>query len=378
MTFSRRSLMFTVASGLLVLLAACGGDGGSDTGSIGPGPNVEVPPDPADQWTLVAPASVGMDAATLAQAPALMGPGSGISAMLVTRHGRPVFEQYGNGFDKDTLHDLRSATKSIISLLVGIAIDQHALGGVDDTLSSWLAADYPGAPALSRGLVLEDLLTMRSGVDCNDWNDASPGMEENMYKAQDWVAFWLHLAQKYTPDTVTTYCTGNPVVLGHVLANATHQPVTAFAQARLLGPLGITSAVWNTYDNGTQTDTGGHMHMRPRDMAKIGQLALQRGQWNGTQLVSGAWMDVSTSKIAQFDSDQNDGYGYLWWHGSVSWQGQPLDMFYANGAGGQYIFVAPQLDLVAVFTGENYADNGTQIMPFSILQNDIVAAVTTP
>jgi len=362
---------------LLALLASCGGDGGGgDTGSIGPGPRVEVSPNPNDQWTLVAPASVGMDAATLALAPGIVGTSSGVSSMLVTRHGQPVFEQYWNGFDKDTLHDLRSATKSITSLLVGIAIDQHALGSVDDTLSSWLAADYPGAPALSRGLVLENLLTMRSGVDCDDWNNASPGMEENMYKAQDWVAFWLDLAQKYAPDTVTSYCTGNPVVLGHVLANATHQAVPAFAQANLLGPLDITSAVWNTYDNGTQTDTGGHMHMRPRDMARIGQLALQRGQWNGTQLVSSAWIDVATSKITEFDSSQDDGYGYLWWHGSVFWQNQAMDMFYANGAGGQYIFVVPQLDLVAVFTGENYADDGAQLLPFTILQNDIVGAIT--
>lgn len=376
MPFHRRPACLLLA----LLLAACGGNGGDPDGSgdVSTNERVEVPPNPNDQWTLAAPASVGMDAATLAQTQGVLGGNTGVSAMLVTRHGQPVFEQYWNGFDKDTLHDMRSATKSVTSLLVGIAIDQHALGGVDDTVASWLAADYPGAPVLSRGLVLENLLTMRSGLACNDWDATSPGMEANMYRARDWVAFWLDLSQKYVPDTVTSYCTGNPVVLGHVLANATHQPVTAFAQARLLGPLGITSAVWNTYDNGTQTDTGGHMHMRPRDMAKIGQLALQRGQWNGTQLVSSAWMDVSTSRITEFDDDPDDGYGYLWWHGSVSWQGQPLDMFYANGAGGQYIFVVPQLDLVAVFTGENYADDGTQLVPFSVLQNDIVAAVTAP
>ena len=376
MPFHRRPACLLLA----LLLAACGGNGGDPDGSgdVSTNERVEVPPNPNDQWTLATPASVGMDAATLAQTRGVLGGNTGVSAMLVTRHGQPVFEQYWNGFDKDTLHDMRSATKSVTSLLVGIAIDQHALGGVDDTVASWLAADYPGAPVLSRGLVLENLLTMRSGLACNDWDAASPGMEANMYKARDWVAFWLDLSQKYAPDTVTSYCTGNPVVLGHVLANATHQSVTAFAQARLLGPLGITSAVWNTYDNGTQTDTGGHMHMRPRDMAKIGQLALQRGQWNGTQLVSSAWMDVSTSRITEFDDDPDDGYGYLWWHGSVSWQGQPLDMFYANGAGGQYIFVVPQLDLVAVFTGENYADDGTQLVPFSVLQNDIVAAVTAP
>ncbi|MCK9688196.1 serine hydrolase domain-containing protein [Scleromatobacter humisilvae] len=374
---SRRSLPSIVAAGLLALLAACGGND-NDGVNIGPGARTEVTPDPNDQWTLVAPASVGMDAATLMHGPASVPANSGVSSMLVMRHGQPVFEQYWNGFDKDTLHDLRSATKSITSLLVGIAIDQHDLGGVDDTISRWLGADYPGAPVLSRGLVLENLLTMRSGLACNDWDGNSPGFENTMYAHQDWVAFWLGLPSTSPPDAVTSYCTGNPVALGHILANATHQPVTAFAQARLLGPLGITSAVWNTYDNDTQTDTGGHMHMRPRDMAKIGQLALQRGQWNGVQLVSSAWMDVSTSNITQFDSEPNDGYGYLWWHGSESWRGQTLDMFYADGSGGQYIFVVPQLDLVAVFTGENYANDGPQLLPFTILQSDIVAAVTAP
>jgi CubicO group peptidase (beta-lactamase class C family) len=374
MTSSRRHRSFACAQlALLAALAGCGG-GGSDTGSIGPGPRTEVAANPGDQWTLVAPASVGMDATSLAQVPASIDAHSGISALLVLRHGQPVLEQYWNGFDKDTLHDLRSATKSITSLLVGIAIDQHALGGVDDTIAQWLAADYPGAPALADGLVLENLLTMRSGLACNDWNVDSPGMEENMYAHEDWVAFWLGLPLKYAPDSVTTYCTGNPVVLGRIVANATHQPVPAFAQANLLGPLGITSAVWNTYDKGSQTDTGGHMHMRPRDMARIGQLALQRGQWNGAQLVSTAWMDASTSQHTQFDSDPTDGYGYLWWHGTLPWQGQKVPMFFANGAGGQYIFVVPQLDLVVVFTGENYGNDAGARMPYTLLEEIMATA----
>ena len=352
-----RALEWASIAGLSAVLCACGGDGGiNGTGAIPPGDRTEVAPNPSDQWTLVAPASVGMDAATLAQAPASVTADSGISAMLVLRHGQPVMEQYWNGYDKDTLHDMRSATKSITSLLVGMAIDQHDLGGVDDTVAQWLAADYPGAPVLARGLVLENLLTMQSGLACNDWDGSSAGNEEHMYGAQDWVQFWLNLPQAAQPGTVESYCTGNPVALGHVLANATHQSVQAFAQANLFGPLDITSARWNTYDNGTQTDTGGHMHMRPRDMAKIGQLALQRGQWNGTQLVSGAWIDVSTRQHGAFDASPKDGYGYLWWHSTEQWK-TPVDMFYANGAGGQFIFVVPQLDLVAVMTGENYNDD---------------------
>ena len=350
MTLSLRCAVLALFTGSL---AACGG--GAPSGALPPPiDRVEAPANPGDQWTLVPPASVGMDAPTLAQAATALPAGNGISAMLVMRHGQPVMEQYWNGYDKDTLHDMRSATKSVTSLLVGIAIDQHALGGVGDSLSTWLATDYPGAPVLSRGLVLENLLTMQSGLACNDWDDTSPGNEEHMYGAQDWVQFWLNLPSLATPGTLTSYCTGNPVVLGHVLANATHQPVSTFAQANLFGPLGITSARWNTYDNATQTDTGGHMLMRPRDMMKIGQLALNRGAWNGTQLVSGAWIAASTSEHTRFDSSPADGYGYLWWHSVEQWRLTSVDMFYANGAGGQFIFVVPQLDLVAVMTAENY------------------------
>ncbi len=142
MTSIRRRSMRALAGLALAVLTACGG--GSDVPVADqPASMIEVAPNPGDQWALVPAASVGMDASTLAQAPTALAAGNGISSMLVTRHGQPVFEQYWNGYDKDTLHDMRSATKSVASLLVGIAIDQRYLGGVDDTIAKWLAADYP-------------------------------------------------------------------------------------------------------------------------------------------------------------------------------------------------------------------------------------------
>jgi CubicO group peptidase (beta-lactamase class C family) len=372
--FTRVLLELMSIAGLAAALGACGGGapstGPGSTGAIPPGAPIEVAPNAADQWTLATPASLGMDAATLGQAPAAATADSGISALLVMRHGQPVLEQYWNGYDKDTLHDIRSATKSIASLLVGMAIDQHDLGGVDDTVAQWLAADYPGAPVLSRGLVLENLLTMRSGLACNDFDGSSPGNEERMYGAQDWVQFWLNLPSATTPGTTESYCTGNAVALGLVLSNATHQTVQDFAQANLFGPLQITSARWNTYDDG-RADTGGHMHLRPRDMARIGQLALQRGQWNGAQLVSGAWIDAATSGNATASDD----YGYLWWRTKEPWKAGQVDMFYANGAGGQFIAVVPQLDLVAVMTGENYNDQVKIDNAFRLLGAYVIAAV---
>ena len=140
------------------------------------------------------------------------------------------------------------------------------------------------------------------------------------------------------------------------------------------GPLGITSERWNTDDNG-RADTGGHLHMRPRDRARIGQLALRRGAWNGAQLVSSAWIDASTSQHGRFDAGANGGYGYLGWHGVEPWKLAHVDMFFANGAGGQYIFVVPQLDLVVVFTGENTNIAAAPQAAYRILDAYIVGAV---
>lgn len=170
---------------LAVALGACGGGGSSSNGVTGADPDskARVPANPGDQWTLVPAADVGMDAAVLANAVSkLPAEGThGLSSMLVMRRGKPVLEQYWNGYDKDTLHDLRSATKSITSLMMGVAIDQHLVGGVGDALGSYLGTLYPNAPAYKLGLTLGDMLTMRSGLDCDDWVAGSPGNEEKMY-----------------------------------------------------------------------------------------------------------------------------------------------------------------------------------------------------
>lgn len=339
---------------LCLLLQACGG---------GATPPVKVDPDPQDAWTLVAPAETGMDGARLDQAAASLPANHGLASMLVLRHGRPVFEKYWNGYDKDTLHDLRSATKSITSLMVGVAIDQGMLGGVDEPIATHLAGPYPAAPALKAGIRLSDLLTMRSGLACNDFDGASPGKEEKMYDAPDWVRFFLDLPVKSAPGTATFYCTGGVVTLGRVVAEASKRPIPEFAATYLFTPLGIRDARWALFDGNRQTDTGGHLRLRPRDMARIGQLVLQQGQWNGRQLVSAAWIAQATATHAAI-GDAN--YGYLWWKRTFKIGGRDVEVNYADGNGGQFIFVVPALDLVAVFTGENYnspkAQQGAQLL----------------
>ncbi|MES2299531.1 MAG: serine hydrolase [Pseudomonadota bacterium] len=333
-----------------------------------------VAADSSEQWALSSPAEQGMDPALLASAVSDLpsAPQHKLASMLVLRHGKPVLEQYWNGYDQNTLHDLRSATKSITALLTGIAIDQHMLAGVDEPISTYLAASYPGAPALRRKITIAHILMMRSGLACNDWDVSSPGNESTMYETGDWVGFVMNLASVVDPGTVTQYCTGGPVVMGRIIAGASKKPIPQFADTYLFGPLGIKNARWADFDQHRQTDTGGHIQLRPRDMAKLGQLVLQRGAWNGVQLVSESWIAQATAKHTQF-SDGSP-YGYLWWQRPMSYKGRQVTMNYADGNGGQYIFVVPELDLVAVFTGENY-DSNSATRAFTIMSRYILPAV---
>jgi CubicO group peptidase (beta-lactamase class C family) len=292
----------------------------------------------------------------------------------VIRHGKLVVEHYWTRDGSNTLHDMRSATKSITSLLVGITIDRGAISGVEEPVMLRLKEAYPSLrnpDPWKDGLTIEQLLLMRTGLACNDWDANSPGNEENMYPRRDWVRFFLDLPVAPFAASFSRYCTAGVVTLGRVVKEATQQPTEQFADEVLLGPLGIRNYCWATFDEGQQIDTGGHLHLRPRDMAKIGQLVLQRGSWHGQQLVSEAWIDQSTQSLTQLNEEQP--YGYLWWVRRAPMNDTGVPYVAAEGNGGQYIFVVPSYDLVVVFTGSNY-NNERENRPFYILESLILPA----
>jgi CubicO group peptidase (beta-lactamase class C family) len=331
-------------------------------------------PRQVEGWVTATPAEVAMDGEPLRAAVALLNRERrhGIDSMLVVRRGRLVAERYWNGHDMSTLHDLRSATKSVTSLLVGIALDRGLLGDVSDPVMSYLSGDYPDLVAKDSTITLEQLLTMRSGLACDDRDRRSPGHEDRMYRSRDWTRFFLELPRARPPGESTRYCTGGVVTLGRVVAEASGRTIGAFSAEHLFGPLGILAFAWQRYDGGQQTDTGGHLRLRPRAMAKIGQLVLQRGVWDSGDIVSGAWIDASTSVQTRFDDDKRP-YGYLWWRVQAQIGERKVDLIYADGNGGQYIFIAPGLDLVVVFTGSNY-DSPAAGRPFAILGEYILPA----
>ncbi len=337
----------------------------------------QEPGDHPQDWPTAAAADVGIDPEPLARLIAEL-PAErkhGLHSLLIVRRGRLVFEEYWNGHDRETAHDLRSATKSITSLLLGIALDRGLVGDVSDPLWPYLSDAYPDLERSSSEKVeitLAHLLTMSGGLDCDDRDRKTKGQEDRMYRRRDWVRYFLELDVVHPPGEVGRYCTGGVVALGRVIAEASGLAIPDFARQHLFKPLGVRGERWSRFDRDRQTDTGGHLYLRPRDMARIGQLVLQGGSWNGARVVSASWLERATREHIRLDGGRP--YGYLWWLAGLQLGARKHKVIFASGNGGQLIYVVPYLELVVVFTGGNY-NSPKAGLPFELLGKYVVPAV---
>ncbi|WP_262690707.1 serine hydrolase domain-containing protein [Kordiimonas aestuarii] len=306
----------------------------------------------------------------------------GITGGMLSLGGKLVFEAYAPGFDAGERHDIRSATKSITALLIGELIEDGRLKNVDVKVADILPDEFVAVPKGSdkRDITIEDILTMRTGLACNDWVPASVGHEDKMYKTRDWAAFLLGQPIAHEVGKHFSYCTGGVVLLGRVLKKLSGRDVPAYAEERLFRPLGIEGAKWESTPKG-YTDTGGHLRLKLSDLHKIGLMVAARGATPGgtdmarndtkqTQVVSEKWLDKVTEEHTKI-YERRQRYGYLWWLDSGEVKGKPVSLIYAHGNGGNFIFIIPELELVAAFTGKNYG-KPTQFIPMQVLTQEIV------
>ena len=360
-----------------VLLTACGGGDSSDPPrDVNPGlPEnfTMAPPNTGDGWTTSIPEAEGLDESELRLAMETIRDGRypKVDSLLVSRHGRLVAEGYFNGFGPDATHDLRSAGKSFISALAGIAIDQ-GLFGLDDPISQLIPGFelHAHMDDAKRAITVRHLLNMSSGLDCSDWDTRSPGWEERMYDKNDWVGFILDLQMVHPAGTIGSYCTGGVVVLGHIISVRSGKNLDDYASASLLGPLGIREVIWRRQPDGKATGGTG-MRLRPRDAAKLGQLYLNGGTWNTARVVPTSWVTQSRERATTLGGR---GYGFLWWKRAFATPAGSVDAYYADGNGGNFVFVLPALDMVVTFTGSNYNSDLSQ-QPFTIMASDVLTAV---
>jgi CubicO group peptidase (beta-lactamase class C family) len=307
-----------------------------------------------------------------------------VTSVLVMVDGKLAYEGYFNGAGREKQHDIRSASKTVTSMLVGQAIDRGALAGVDAKVFGFFPERHPKHPDPRKlQVTVEDLLTMSSLLECDDENQASSGNEERMYVTEDWLGFFLDLPIKgFAPwagkpkdspfGRSFSYCTAGVFTLGQVIERATKRPIPDFAREALFAPLGIEKLTW-VYSPLHKAQTGGGLRIRSRDLAKLGQLYLDGGRWHGRQVIPEAW--VKTSTAAHVQATDTNTYGYLWWRQDFVAGGRTFPAFFMSGNGGNKVVVIPSAKLVAVITSTFYNSRGMHEQTAKLLTDYILAAL---
>jgi len=358
----------------------------------------DTPPDcrpPAamnDGWAVTTPADEGFDPATLcAVGQALDRPEANAHAVLVVRHGRLVYERYFAGEDQrwgqplgniphdaETKHDLRSITKSVTSLLVGIAVDYGWIKDIDAPVLSLLPqyADLR-SPETDR-ITLRHLLTMSSGL---AWSEDLPysdprNSERLMSDAPDPYRYVLEQPFATAPGERWTYSGGSTALLSAVLKQVSGRPLDVLAQEVLFAPLGISDVEWVRYPNGDPIAASG-LRLRPRDIAKLGRLMLDHGAWQGRQIVSPGWIAQSTASQVAVEDEVD--YGFQWWLGRSLVDGREIRWTAGVGWGGQRLFLVPDLDLLVVITAGLYDQPDLQDqLGRTVLDRHVLPALASP
>jgi CubicO group peptidase (beta-lactamase class C family) len=327
------------------------------------------------QWSPARPPDSGIDSAALdsiyselARDPK-QDPNHDLKGIVIVRNGYLVSERYFNGDSADSLHDIRSATKSLTSLLMGIAIQQGLVRSVDDSISLYL----PGLPKDGKEkITIRDLLNMRSGLDADDEDPASPGNEDTLDQSSDWIRTIYSVPMNRAPGTKYLYCSMNAFLAGAIIENASHTALDEFARTNLFDRLGVTEFRWRHVPIDRTTGQG-NLSITTRDEAAIGELMLNDGVVSGRRVLAHDWITQSlASQVAISDSDPYaDFYGYMWYTKAEPVGDQKIEVHFASGNGGNKIYIIPSLRMVVAITssayGQRYGQRRSQEILLRIL-----------
>lgn len=323
---------------------------------------------PTEQWQHSAPEAQGMSSTSLIEMMEHIKKNNyNIQSVTIVRNGYLILDAYINLFKEGQKHETYSVTKSVMSALIGIAIDKGYIKDVNQTIIQLFPdKNFDNLSESKKSITLKDLLMMVSGLDCNHGSVDKLAGTIAMRRSDDWTQYVLNLPMDQTPGEYFNYCNGVSHLLSAIIYESTDMQTIDFAKKHLFNPLGIKDIEWEKSPEGVNNGFMG-LRLQPKDMAKIGLLYLNDGRWENEQIISPEWIAESTQ--AYFDGKWNGkGYGYQWWI-------NPAGYYSALGNHGQAIYVVPDKNLVAVFTsnieGRNMYISGT------LLQDYIIPAIVS-
>ncbi|MDB5052756.1 MAG: 6-aminohexanoate-dimer hydrolase [Bacilli bacterium] len=329
---------------------------------------------PITEWKTSSPEAEGVDSVGLTSAVSAL-QGKNVHSFLIIRNGYIIAEGYNENNDQSTKQDILSATKSVTSALVGIAINQHKIGDVEEPIANYFPELLKDPDARKKEITVSNLLTMTSGL---EWNNVNEAATNNMINSQDWIQYLLGLPLSADPRTQFVYSNGGPHLLSAILQKATNETEAAYAQKVLFQPIGIQDVTWDADPQGVSIGSFG-LHITTRDIAKFGYLYLNEGEWDGDRVVPKDWITESTQRTIEFQ-DRNihpseEAYGYLWWlHASEDTNNKNSELstiYSANGSGGQSVIVMPKQNMVVVIT----ANNNDSFFADPIIESKVIPAI---
>ena len=290
-----------------------------------------------------------------------------LHSLLISQHGEMVYEKYFNGRTASQPDNLKSASKSVISALVGIALAEGYLEDIDQPLSDFFP-EYANTDLNGRleTITLRNLLTMQAGLASTSGRNYG-----RWVVSTDWVDAALRVPMVAEPGTAMIYSTGSTHLLSAILERASGMPTKEFAQQYLASPLGFRLSYWSQDPKGVYFG-GNDMEMTPRQAMRFGQMYLDQGQWQGVQVVPADWVSASFEAHATSPRGQGRYYGYGWWLRDMAGLQVPL----AWGYGGQLIFVIEPYDMVVVATSDSTpgTDRGTHLRAlYNLVESEIIA-----
>jgi CubicO group peptidase (beta-lactamase class C family) len=376
-------ILATVGSGLQATLSAWGGAAMS----------CGEPLKGDGEWSASLPEEAGLDAALLCSLNERLdkSPEMNVHSVVVVRGGKLIYESYHAGEDEKwgrkrgvtpytshMQHDVRSISKSVVSLLFGIALDRKLIASIDDPIFRY----FPEYAALRTpekdNIQLRHLLTMTSGF---AWDERRPysdpeNSERLMIRSTEPYHFVLEQPVWRKPGEEWNYSGGGTQLLAGVLQRTTGESLADFAKEALFEPLGITQFEWLNMPASGEVAAASGLRLRPRDLAKIGQLVLDNGMRNGRRIVSETWIRESTQgRIAHIDAVDSLRYGYQWWGDEERVGDRQISWIAAQGLGGQRIYIVPAFGLVVVITAGLYASSSQDWVPFDIFDKYVLAAI---